>query len=92
MFIVGIFSNGSWKTYFLSIFFIGIFLNDNLLWMLAPCGKNNMYLGKLFICSYIVHHVLIIGCVFYTLCPMSACSCIGHASHMHTRCTFAAHT
>ena len=39
-----------------------------------------------------VYHVLIIGGVFYTLCPMSAYSCIGHASHMHTRCTFAAHT
>ena len=38
-----------------------------------------------------VYHVLIIGCVVYTLCPISACSCIGHASHMHTRCTFAAH-
>ena len=39
-----------------------------------------------------IYHVLIIGCVFYTLCSMSACSCIGHASHMHTRCIFAAHT
>ena len=39
-----------------------------------------------------VYYVLIIGSVFYTLCPMSACSCIGHASHMHTRCIFAAHT
>ena len=39
-----------------------------------------------------VYHVLIIGCVFYTLCPMSACSYVGHASHMHTRCTFDAHT
>ena len=34
-----------------------------------------------------VYHVLIIGGVFYTLCPVSAYSCIGHASHMHTRCT-----
>ena len=34
-----------------------------------------------------VYHVLIIGGVFYALCPMSAYSCIGHASHMHTRCT-----
>ena len=33
-----------------------------------------------------VYHVLIIGYVFYTLCLVSACSCIGHASHMHTRC------
>jgi len=39
-----------------------------------------------------VYHVLIIACVFYILCPMSACSCIDHASHMHTRCTFDAHT
>ena len=38
------------------------------------------------------YHVLIIGGVFYTLCPVSTYSCIGHASHMHTRCTFAAHT
>ena len=35
----------------------------------------------------IIIHVLIIGGVFYALCPMSAYSCIGHASHMHTRCT-----
>ena len=39
-----------------------------------------------------VYHVLIIGCVFYTLCPMSACPYISHASHMHTRCTIDAHT
>ena len=39
-----------------------------------------------------VYHVLIIGVVFYTLCPVSAYSCIGHASHMRTRCTFAAHS
>ena len=39
-----------------------------------------------------VYHVLIIGCVFYTLCLVSACSCIGHASHMYNRCTFATHT
>ena len=39
-----------------------------------------------------VYHVLIIGGVFYALCPMSAYSCIGHASHMHTSCTFVAHT
>ena len=32
-----------------------------------------------------VYHVLIIGCVLYTLCPVSACSCIGYASHMHTK-------
>ena len=34
-----------------------------------------------------VYHDLIIGGVFYALCPVSAYSCIGHASHMHTRCT-----
>ena len=39
-----------------------------------------------------VYHVLIIGGVFYTFFPMSAYSYIGHASHMHARCTFAAHT
>ena len=39
-----------------------------------------------------VYHVLIIVCVFYTLCPMSACSYIAHASHMHIRCTLNAHT
>ena len=39
-----------------------------------------------------VYHVLIIGGVFYTLFPVSAYSCIGHASHMHASCTFAAHT
>ena len=39
-----------------------------------------------------VHYVLIIGCVFYTLFPMITCSCIGHASHMHIRCTFDTHT
>ena len=37
--------------------------------------------------TIIIHayHVLIIAGVFYTLCPMSAYSCIGHASHMHTK-------
>jgi len=39
-----------------------------------------------------VYHVLIIGCVFYTLCLVNACSCISHASHMRTRCTIDAHT
>ena len=34
-----------------------------------------------------VYHVLIIDGVFYALCPMSAYSCIGHASYMHPRCT-----
>ena len=37
-----------------------------------------------------VYYVLIIGSVFYALCLVSAYSCIGHASHMHSRCTFAA--
>ena len=83
---------GVGKLIFCQYFLLGFVLNDNLLWMLALCGKNNIYLGKIFICSCIVYHVLIIGCVFYTLCPVSACFCIGHASHMHTRCTFAAHT
>ena len=53
MFIVEIFSNGSWRTYFLSIFFI-VVLNVDMLWMLAPCGKNNTYLDKISICSSIV--------------------------------------
>ena len=39
-----------------------------------------------------VYHVLIIVGVFYTLCPVSAYSCIGNASHMHTRYTFTTHT
>ena len=39
-----------------------------------------------------VYHVLVIGGVFYALFPVSAYSCIGHASHMHTRCIFATHT
>ena len=39
-----------------------------------------------------VYHVLIIGYVVYTLFSVSACSCIGYASHMHIRCTFTAHT
>ena len=34
-----------------------------------------------------VYYVLIIGCVFYTLFPVTTCLCIGNASHMHTRCT-----
>ena len=35
-------------------FLLGFVLNVDLLWMLAPCGKNNMYLGKFFICLCIV--------------------------------------
>ena len=38
-----------------------------------------------------VYHALIIDCIFYTLCPISACSCISHASYMHNRCTIDAH-
>ena len=34
-----------------------------------------------------VYHVLIIGGVFYAICPVNAYSCIGHASYMHIRCT-----
>ena len=34
-----------------------------------------------------VYHVLIIGGVFYIICPVSVYSCISHASFMHTRCT-----
>ena len=37
-------------------------------------------------------HVLIIGCVFYTLWLVSALSCIVYASHMHTISTLDAHT
>ena len=123
---------GVGKLIFYQSFLLCFVLNVDMLWMLAPYGKNNMYLGKIFIYSCIVlhtcvvcalqvfdkmpkwyflvildsnkyqflgiiiiihvYHVLIIGCMVYTLCPMSACSCIGHASHMHTRCTIDAHT
>ena len=38
-----------------------------------------------------IYHVLIIGCVFYTLYPMSVLSCIAQASHMHTTSTLDAH-
>ena len=38
-----------------------------------------------------VYHVLIIGSVFYTLCPISAYSCISHASLMHWSCISHAH-
>ena len=37
-----------------------------------------------------VYHDLIIGIVFYTCCLVSVFSYIGHASHMHTRCTLVA--
>ena len=39
-----------------------------------------------------VYHVLIIGCVFYTLWPNCAKSYLAHASHRHTICTLDAHT
>ena len=42
------------KSAFLRVFHGTFVLNDDLFWMLAPCGNNNMYLGKIFICSYIV--------------------------------------
>ena len=29
-------------------------LNNDLLWMLAPCDINNMYLGKIFLCLSII--------------------------------------
>ena len=54
MFIVENFSMGVRKLIFCQSFLLGFVLNDDLLWMLAPCGKNNMYLGKIFICSCIV--------------------------------------
>ena len=34
-----------------------------------------------------VYHVLIIAGVFYTLFPVSAYSCIGHALVVHLTCT-----
>ena len=54
MFLVEIFSIGVGKLNFCQSFWLGFDLNDNFLWMLAPCGKNNMYLGKIFICLCIV--------------------------------------
>ena len=43
MLLVGIFIIEVGKTYFLTNFWMGLFSFDNLLWMLAPCGKKNMY-------------------------------------------------
>ena len=62
--------------------------NDILLLFWTPIST------KILGITIIIHvqHVLIIGGVFYTLFPVSAYSCISHASHMHTKCTFAAHT
>ena len=43
------------KFNFCQSFLLGfVFLNVYLLWMSAPCGKNNMYLGKIFVFSCIV--------------------------------------
>ena len=41
--LVGIFIIGVWKTFFLSNFWMGSVSFDDFLWMLAPCGKKNMY-------------------------------------------------
>ena len=41
--LVGIFIIRVGKTYFLSNFCIGLVSFDDLFWMLAPCGKKNMY-------------------------------------------------
>ena len=48
------------KLNFCQSFLLGFVLNDDLFWILASCGKNNMYLGKIFICSCIVKHTCII--------------------------------
>ena len=41
--LVGIFIIGVGKTYFLSNFCMILVSFDDFLWMLAPCGKKNMY-------------------------------------------------
>ena len=41
--LVGIFIIGVGKTYFLSIFFMGLVSFVDMHWMLAPCGRKNMY-------------------------------------------------
>ena len=41
--LVGIFIIGVGKAYFLSNFCMILVSFDDFLWMLAPCGKNNMY-------------------------------------------------
>ena len=41
--LIGIFIIGIEKTYFLSNFCMGLVSIDDLLWILAPCGKKNMY-------------------------------------------------
>ena len=45
---------GVGKLIFCQSFLLGFALNVNLIWMLALCGKSNMYLGKFFICPCIV--------------------------------------
>ena len=45
---------GVGKLNFCQFFLLSFVLNDDLLWMLAPCGINNMYLSKIFIYSCIV--------------------------------------
>ena len=56
-------------------------------WHFLIVLDSDMYQTLGIIMIMYVYYVLIIGCVFYTLCPLSAYSCIGRASHMHTRCT-----
>ena len=51
---LGFFQMGVGKLNFCQSFLLGFVLNDDLIWMLALCGKNNIYLGKIFICSCIV--------------------------------------
>ena len=41
--LVGIFIIGVGKTYFLSNFCMGLVCFDDFLWILALCGKKNMY-------------------------------------------------
>ena len=45
---------GVGKLNFCQSFLLDFVLNDDLPWMLVPCGRNNIYLGKFFICSCIV--------------------------------------
>ena len=45
---------GVGKLNFCQYFLLSFVLNVDLLWFLAPCGKNNIYLGKIFIRSCIV--------------------------------------
>ena len=61
-------------------------------WHFAAVLDSDEY--QIFGITIIIHvyHVLIIGGVLYTLFPVSAYSCIGYASYMHTRYTFVAHT